>query len=194
MPIPHDAPDEALPRELRIALSKAHSDASFRHHLRLTIPVSGNISGGFPGLNLSEHGQELRSARRALITRFNYENPDYEYVEPTPPEKPPVLTDEEIKVARRRMAMRDIDHKHNEHVDKFLAQHHPEDEHDGLREFIEYERQTPFNERMFAIEQMKAKGLNPDDLNHRHEHHKSNLVSASAEEPKTPNPEDNSNA
>lgn len=194
MPIPHDAPDEALPRELQIALSKAHGDASFRHRLRIMTPVEGNPHGGFPGLNLSEHGQELRSARRALITRFNYENPDYEYVAPPPPEKPPVLTDEEIKVARRRMAMRDIDHKHNEHVDKFLMENHAEHEHAELREYVEYERQMPFNERMQAIEQMKAKGLNPDDLKHRHEHHQSTSVSASSEQQTSPNPQDDPNA
>jgi hypothetical protein len=171
--IPDKAPDHHLPPELLAQIEAAHAPVIKALHRRLNTPVEGNPYGGFPGINLADHKQMILSIRQELIDKWNAENPNHEFVAPEPLEKPltPQETEAKIREARAEPRMMKIDKAHDAHIEEVLKDH-PEEHHEGLREFIRHEQTKKYFERAEALGAIKAKGKDPHNLMHRYEHHK----------------------
>lgn len=185
--IPDNAPNHHLPPELLAQIEAAHAPVIEALHKRLNTPVEGNKYGGFPGVNFADHRQTVRNIRQELIEKWNAENPDHEYIVPEPLEKP--LTPQEIEAkvrearAKPRMA-KQIDHAHEAHIAEVLKDH-PEEHHEGLREFLKHETDTyglrpgqHYWRRATTTQEIEKKGLDPHNLMHRYQHHKEVMAEA----------------
>jgi hypothetical protein len=183
MPIKYDTPYHCLPAECREQVEAATAKVAGKLHERLSIPVPGNPSGGFPGLNLQQHKQNVIRARRAAIDKWNKDNPNSEPLAHTPAPPPADLSNVKPKFARREVP------KSDPHVEAFLSAA-PDHRRDELRAFIEHERELEHDDRARLQDEIKKKGLDPHDIEHRLQHHKEATADAGqsdANNSETPN-------
>lgn len=75
MAFSHDQPDWVFPPQLQEKIRKAMVPVATIHRERMTTPVPGRPNGGWPGINHVQMKQEIVNARRAVIDKWNKENP-----------------------------------------------------------------------------------------------------------------------
>jgi hypothetical protein len=68
-------PDWIFPPELQNKIREAMVPVAAMHRKRMITPVPGRPNGGWPGINHSEMKQEIIAARKAVIDKWNRENP-----------------------------------------------------------------------------------------------------------------------
>lgn len=71
----YEQPDWTFPPELQSKIREAMVPVAAMHRQRMTTPVPGGPSGGWPGINHAQMKQEIVSARKAVIDQWNRENP-----------------------------------------------------------------------------------------------------------------------
>jgi hypothetical protein len=68
--------DWLFPPELQNRIREAMVPVASMHRKRMITPVPGNPSGGFPGINHAQMKQEIINTRKAVIDKWNKENPN----------------------------------------------------------------------------------------------------------------------